>query len=245
LVVVATDDRRFGSASELPQWLADAMPSPKAPVVIGVVGDPNHGKSVFSAALDRYRTSKNQDGWILDCDGQAPTPHWYLSMLEQNNPEAIQLREQSKRPWTSEMEERIAKQICMGRRIFEILIADLPGGNHKASPPQRVPPGRERIFNEVDALILLENIDGQREAAWREALLRHGLDGRIAAVLTSRDPQVAPALSVRQNGDLWRGAIEGLDRNRPDGELDEAFRAGLDQLWPALLDFARRRPARG
>jgi hypothetical protein len=120
----------------------------------------------------------------------------------------------------------------------------LPGGNHEAVPPQRIPEGRERIFAEVDALILLERDDAPSEAAWREALRSHGLESRIAAVLMSGDPDGPPSLSVWKEGGLWRGNVTGLDRSRSPGDLAEAFQKALDQLWPPLLDFARRRPAR-
>ena len=56
--------------------------------------------------------------WMLDCDGQAPTPHWYLSMLGQDKPEATTLRKAIKRDWTSEMEASIARQIQTGRDVF-------------------------------------------------------------------------------------------------------------------------------
>lgn len=84
------------------------------------------------------------------------------------------------------MEASIADQLRAGRDVFSVLIADLPGGDHRTSPPQRIPAGRERLFAEVDALILLDRDDAPAEAAWRQALRPFGLDGRIAAVLTSR-----------------------------------------------------------
>jgi hypothetical protein len=143
------------------------------------------------------------------------------------------------------MEATIAEQLRLGRELFSVLIADLPGGNHKVEPPQRLPEGRERIFAEVDALILLQRDDAPSETAWREALRPHGLDGRIAAVISSSHPDGPPSLSVCKEAGLWRGGVTGLDRSGSTRELVEAYRSGLDQLWPAMLKFARRRSARG
>jgi hypothetical protein len=234
---------QLGSQIARPDWLAQAMPRPIWPVILGVTGDPNCGKSVFSAALDCYREQIGCDGWKLDCDGQSPTPPWYLSLI--GDERAKELRDQQKRCWTPVMEATIAEQLRLGRELFSVLIADLPGGNHKAVPPQRLPEGRERIFAEVDALILLERDDAPSEAAWREVLRPHGLDGRLAAVLRSRYPDTPPSLSVRKEGGLWRGNVTGLDRSRSARELAEAYQSGLKQLWPALRDFARGRSARG
>lgn len=242
VVVYDPDGEQLGRRISRPDWLARAMPKPVWPVVLGVTGDPNLGKSVFSTALDWYRESVSCDGWKLDCDGQSPTPAWYLSLVGEVGEERAQrLREEQKRSWTPEMEAHITDQLRLSRELFPVLIADLPGGNHKAVPPQRVPNGRERLFAEVDALIVLDRNDVSSEAAWRDALRPHALDGRIAAVLTSRDPKGDPALTVYKDNGLWRGVVTGLDRERSAAELGKALRAGFDQLWPALLDFARRR----
>lgn len=242
LIVVYDSDRgQLGCQIARPDWLVRAMPRPVWPVIIGVTGDPNLGKSIFCNVLDSYMLRIGCDGWRLDCDGQSPTPSWYFSLV--GDEAAKILREEYKRSWTAEMEEIIVDQLRRSRELFSVLIADLPGGNHKVTPPQRIPPGRERMFAELDAIILLDHQKASSEAAWREALQPYGLDRRIAAVLTSRDPQGAPSLSVKKDGMLWRGEVTGLDRLAPLTELESAFRVGLDELWQPLLDFARRRSA--
>lgn len=241
VVVYDPDGNQLGCRISRPDWVARAMPRPVWPWILGITGDPNVGKSVFSAALDWYRETIGCDGWKLDCDGQSPTPAWYLSLVGEEA--ATKLREQQKRSWTPEMESSIVEQLRLSRELFSVLIADLPGGNHKTVPPQRIPDGRERIFAEIDTLILLERDDVPSEAAWRDALRSHNLDGRIAAVLTARDPQGRPSLSVRMQQGLWRGVVTGLDRSRSAKELGEAFREGFDLLWPALLKPARRSSA--
>lgn len=243
VVVYDPEGGQQGYRISRPDWLARAMPRPVWPLVLGVTGDPNVGKSVFSGVLDWYRDRVGYDGWKLDCDGQSPTPSWYLSLVREET--AAKMREEIKRSWTPEMEATIAEQLRLGRDLFSVLIADLPGGNHQTMPPQRIPPGRERIFREVDAMVLLDREDGSSEAEWRKALKPHGLEGRIAAVLNSCNPQDSPSLHVYKDGDLWRGEVRGLDRSREARDLGEAFREGLDQLWSALLASARRRSAHG
>jgi hypothetical protein len=139
------------------------------------------------------------------------------------------------------MQHLIAEHLCRLRRLLPVVIADLPGGNHKVIPPQRLPLGREEIFAQVDVLVLLDQEDGSKEQAWRDALRPHGLENRIAAVLRSRNPTDRPRLELRQDGSLWRGTVEGLDRERPLEELAAAFRPSLDQLWSDLLERGRRK----
>lgn len=244
VVVYDPDGIQVGQRIAVPGWVTEAMPRPISPLIIGVTGDPNSGKSVFSGTLDSYRERIGCDGWRLDCDGQAPTPPWYLSLVGQvSADEARQLREEHKRPWNSEMELNIAGQLRRAREIFPVLIADLPGGNHSVNPAQRVPAGRERLFAEIDVLILIERADKPAETAWRESLRPHGLEGWITAVLTSCAPQGPSSLSVEESNGFWRGEVRGLDRSRSASDLTEAFRPGLDRLWAALLYFPRREPA--
>lgn len=230
---------QLGRQITRPDWLARVMPKPDRPVIIGIAGDPNRGKSTFSTALDWYREQKGMEGWRLDCDGQSPTPPWYLSLVREEMAE--RLRRQHKRPWTPEMEAAVVDQLRLGRELFSVLIADLPGGNHKLVPAARIPAGRERMFAEVDALILLDRSDDPSEEAWRAALRQHQLEGCIAAVLITRDPQGPPSLSLHGGQGLWRGTITGLDRTRSANELGAAFRHVLDQLWPDIIQFAQRR----
>lgn len=243
VVVYDPEGGQLGCRISRPAWLAQAMPKPVWPVVLGVVGDPNLGKSVFCSALDSFRESIGCNGWKLDCDGQSPTPSWYLSLVGEQR--ARELREQQKRSWTSEMELAIAEQLRLGRDLFSVLLADLPGGNHKVTPPLRIPPGRERIFAEVDLLILLDRHENLTFEEWRNSLRQHNYDGRIAAVLTSRDPTGQPTLQAYKEDGMWKGVVTGLDRSRSARDLAEAFRSDLEPMWKDLLDSARWRPVHG
>ena len=51
--------------------------------MIGVLGDPNSGKSVFSKVfgciLQKY---SDKSVWVYDCDAVAPTADWYIYGLQ-------------------------------------------------------------------------------------------------------------------------------------------------------------------
>jgi hypothetical protein len=245
-LVVAFDRGGEGLGQSIlpPPWLDALVRAPESSVIVGVTGDPNSGKSVFSMALNAYRAhhDRTRRGWRMDCDGQSPTTPWYRSLL-QDGAEGVAsaAREAVKRPWTPRMQSDLAEQVGRMRGFFEVVIADLPGGNLKVDPPQRVPPGRGAVFALIDVLVLLAREGRHTEQAWREALAPHGLDDRIAVVLDSQNPQGPPRLELRRDGSLWRGTVEGLDRARRSEDLAAAFCNPLGTLWPALLERGRAR----
>ncbi|MCS7270481.1 MAG: hypothetical protein NZ703_05295 [Gemmataceae bacterium] len=239
VVVYDESGQQTGERLEPPDWLFKLVSRPRTPVVVGVLGDPNCGKSVFSLALNHFRSRfKGREciGWRLDCDGAAPTTDWYLSLLSEDQGQAKRKREAIKLSWTEEMENQIAARVRRLRDFFDVGIADLPGGNHRVRPPQRVPPHREVILREVDTFILIERIDCPSEQAWRAALEPHQLADRIKVVLTSTDPDGPPCLHVWRDGEgIWRGEITGLDRNKRPDELVNGYRVGMESLWTALV----------
>lgn len=228
-----------------PEWLQQAMPKPNQPVVLGIVGDPNSGKSVLSTVfewfLGRYALGNS---WKLDCDGQSPTPNWYLSLLSQSEvqkvhdleAEAQRLKEKGKTPWTPEMEKHIAQQLRRAKETFDILVADLPGGDHHSKPPRRIPSfERGEMFREVDAFVILQRADAPSEAAWREELAAYGLANRVVAVLNSVDPASAPRCEVSFDGQIWRGGFWGLKRTSDREVLGQAFGRDFHGLMAGLF----------
>ncbi len=206
---------------------------------IGVVGDPNIGKSVFSSMLDYHRRCVGLTGWRLDCDGQAPTPPWFLeSTVRGDSDSANQRRLQGKRNWTAEMEAAIAEQMLRMRESLPVLIADLPGGDHRPTPARRIPPGRERLFAPLNALVLLERADCRSEPDWRSALAPHGLEHIIAAVITSQAPTSAPSLVGQVQEGVWRGLATGLDRSHALAEIRDAMLPAIDELWKHVMQFS-------
>jgi len=229
---------QLGGPVRYPVWLKEALPLPERPVVLGVIGDPNVGKSTLCHFFDCY-LQRTQRAWKLDCDGQAPTPNWYLSMVDEA--QAKRLRDAQKRKWTSEMEEIIADQLRRARALFDVLVADLPGGNHACQPPERIPPGREIMFREVDAFLIVQRQDRPTAADWLQELQRHRLESRVVAILDSIRPDLKPALTVRIENGIWRGEVCGLDRSwlKKLDRLPDALAQELARFLPALLESTR------
>lgn len=224
-----------GALLPLNNWLQERLAIRLHGHVTGVAGDPNTGKSVFSTVLDYHRRQAGAAGWRLDCDAQAPTPPWYLqSRAGGLGVEADALRSTLKRDWTPHMELLLADQLKNMRSSLPVSIADLPGGNHKADPPQRLPPGRERLFEPIDALIVLEASDRRTAEQWRMELAGHALSERIRAVVTSTAPNSTPRLTGHTVDGVWQGVAQGLDRAHSIRDLHQGFLPALDELWRVI-----------
>lgn len=194
-------------------------------LVLGIVGDPNSGKSVLSGAVEEAFLLREQSCWKFDCDAASPTPRWYLSLLPKDPENAKELRNSQKTEWTAELEALVAESLRNLRKTLSITIADLPGGNHKAVPPMRMPPGREVIMREIDRFVILGRADSPEIVeAWRSELRKHGLEDRVAAEIISSEPNAAPSLTWELNTSVLRGRITGLDRKNRD----------LSALWEPL-----------
>ncbi|GIW92482.1 MAG: hypothetical protein KatS3mg110_0523 [Pirellulaceae bacterium] len=236
------DPKNVGGPWPVPNWYRQLMRQPCQPAVIGVVGDPNHGKSVMSRCLDYYGTKALRETWCLDCDAQSPTPPWYVSLVAHDPQEANRLRSGLKRRWTSHMERAVANQLRVARRLFDVLIADLPGGNHKISPPMRIPESRVEVFRQVDAFIVMDDREGVSGRGWCEALQQVGLGDRVCAFICSENPSGDFSLVWHeQGGGILRGTATGLDRavlpRLP--ELYLQTRDRFQVLWDHVLARAR------
>jgi hypothetical protein len=227
----------LGASLVLDNWLQDRLECSVPGIVIGVAGDPNTGKSVFSSLLDYHRRKDGTPGWRLDCDAQAPTPPWYLrSRASGMGAEAEVLRQKLKRDWTGNMEVALSEQLENMKHSLPVSIADLPGGNHHATPPQRLPPGRERLFSPVDSLIVIQPADNPTAELWREELEHHQMANRIKAVITSVAPEAGPSLTGRMIDGIWRGEARGLDRSRLMEEVYPAMLPAIGELWKVLVN---------
>lgn len=221
---------------EVREWLETFFFNDAQGQVIGIVGDPNVGKSVFSMILDRWREKFNLGGWRLDCDGQAPTPPWYLHHEGNGDSEfARSQRKRLKRDWCSEMEQELAQQLRRGKECLDFLIADLPGGDHRIEPAKRIPPGREIMFKWIDKFIIVQRADCTRERQWRDSLRAIRQDENVVAVITSEKPDEPLEFTGALVDGVWRGIAKGLDRSQlkqtADGPVEESFR----EFWNHLI----------
>lgn len=208
-------------------------------VRLGVVGDPNSGKSVFSSLLlFAFRDFVSDESWRLDCDHQAPTPDWYIRMLILGlKEEAKKLREEQKLKWTSIAEKDLAAQLNNCARTLDWVIADFPGGKHTDNEVERIPGEREVLIGAADYIIILTR-DGRRniEEAWREELREHGLENKVIGVISSESPDEPLQLEIGKAEDIVQATIRGLKRenlDRKSGSLQKSlpqFEALTDQI---------------
>ena len=203
--------------------------------VIGIVGDPNSGKSVFAKILGQQllRLEKSSEEstpprttWVCDCDAASPTSNWYLEMLQAGKKElADSLRKEIKKKWTHEDEIQMADRLNILKQNMDITIADLPGGNHRGDRPKRIPEGREVIMQAVDAFILLGRADSPEILeGWRAELKRWELEKRVFAEIVSQSPEDALGGELEELSDgMIHGYICGLDRKNMLSEETNAF----------------------
>ena len=200
-VVAATAGERCAFQLSIPSSPVDLIFAPgkyrekhvvgdKKGKVVGIIGDPNSGKSVFSSnfvnAL-KNGTPDNFTSWIKDCDMSAPTPGWYLQNPDPASHETM-LRKKMKDDWDEELENMARKDLLLLRSRLDLLIADMPGGKHPKDPAERdkaerIPgAGRARMFDVCDYFIILcRNGEDYIFKAWVEALHSYGLENRILA----------------------------------------------------------------
>ena len=227
-----------------------AIASEKSGVVVGVIGDPNSGKSVFSRAFSmalRESVPAWFQSWIYDCDLASPTPDWYCTALIED-PDAVDdyksVRESQKVKWNPDMEARCAADLGVLRTNLDLVIADLPGGKHPRDgepyfKPQRIPSAsRANMFRQCDAFVLICRKDRHDAIlkGWLDALAEFGLEDRVVAVLDSSDPDDDFSISPRvaDSDGILRGDIRGLNREHPAGKTGQSLAAPIRPLVRAL-----------
>ena len=242
--LLAFNDRVAGR--ELPK---DTMGVPPGRC-LGILGDPNSGKSVCSRTLfncirDLYPPSQV---WVYDCDMSSPTPNWYMRALSSGDPQRIQAakarREELKtNKWNENKERDVAHALQTLKSNIQLTIADLPGGKHpnrekgQDFPPQRIPgPTRAEMMSQCDAFIVLCRKDKPNVFDdWMDALREYGLQDRVIAKVISDAPNSPPAVSelaTDENG-LLTCEICGLGREN-GGQLAVALKPTLKKLGVAI-----------
>ena len=203
--------------------------------VIGILGDPNSGKSVFSrnfAKTIRKTMPQKFASWIYDCDLASPTPEWYLTDCDAMK----QKRQNIKQKWTAELERKVVTDLGILRHNLDLTLADMPGGRRRDDGSlDRIPSSsRADMMAACDAFIILCRKDHAAEIfdAWKNALSEWNLEDRIIAKLISADPRKVFSIStvkISKNG-LFTALISGLDRNKGPDEVILKMQVGLEGL---------------
>lgn len=210
-------------------------------IVVGILGDPNSGKSVFSrnfAITIRLLMPSWFATWIYDCDLASPTPDWYLNDSEATKEQ----RNAIKRPWTPELEEKAANDLKVLRNNLDLTLADMPGGRRVNDQSLiRIPsPTRALMMKECDAFIVLCRQDRQDEIfdAWRQALSDYHLENRIIARIVSANPEGdfdISSLQTNHEGQFFT-TIYGLSR---DKDRTQIIRTMEEKLSPLAMYLSK------
>lgn len=225
---------------------------------IGVLGDPNSGKSVFSNSLAnalKLLFPNEFSSWCWDADLAAPTPLWYLaSQASQDDGELqeknTQQRMQMKQQWGTELEREAAKTIQNLKRNLNLTIVDFPGGKHPkpvdgkpASPPERIPStARANMLNLCDGFIILSRQDKPESfQAWRRELEKHGIHKPILAhFISGAYDSPFQVTSLPSQDGMFMGRIDGLRRENKISNNGKILKEKIVSLAEALRTFATR-----
>lgn len=189
-----------GTVSELSAELQRCLQPADGPALtIGIIGFPNSGKSVLSRLLHDALQQRLASSWLFDADPASPTPAWQFSLLAAtSDAEVRRQREAHKVEWTDALQDGVAGRLGQARPFFRVIIVDLPGGDMRhPHGPKPIPAGREPLFRQIDRFILVRRPDLDHDPRlWLDALKPLGLDGRLAAVLDSIDPDKLASIQL-------------------------------------------------
>lgn len=211
--------------------------SPKEGVVVGILGKPNSGKSVFSrnfAVAIRKLMPPEFTSWIYDCDLASPTPDWYLN----DSAGTEEIRKSIKQKWTAELECKAAKDLATLRNNLDLTLADMPGGRGDGADWKGIPsPTRAEMLKVCDAYIVICKQSGSVNpddvySDWHKALEEYQLEDRIVARIVSADPEKDFTVSAlgRDEDGIFTATITGLDRKKNRDAVIRYMTAGLRPL---------------
>lgn len=197
---------------------------PLAPCV-ALVGDPQSGKSTLSWKLYHALQRMGVRSYRLDCDAQAPTAPWGTGPGESTRRDYKAARGE----WNAEDVEILLRQAQdLKRSDLNLVLLDMPGGNLRANPPERIPADRVRLFQEAQFFVRLDK-DEHARRGWTRALDEVGLAERIIAVVR---PCAGDSLE-----EFWPDGV--ADDDLPQFGIHRLDRTFLYESSPAVEQLAR------
>lgn len=200
---------------------------------VGIVGDPNSGKSVLSYILLKRGISRGYDIFRQEADVASPTTPWFLEAL--SNPEkskmAEEIRKRSKRQWDVEKAEKVARGLRAVKRMKELVIVDMGGGR---PPVERVTPENSVILREVDAVVIVCPRESWSECfdAWERELREKAPHVKILAKCIS-NPESSVSVFDPESGVCYLGGLDRMHATRPPQSLVVAVDAMLEYIHTA------------
>jgi len=121
-------------------------------VAIGVLGDPNTGKSVFTYLLFQEMKEQGKKVFRQEGDPASPTAPWYLETACTDPERANELRRKIKTGWCYKSAKWVKDSISGLKKGFDYVLVDLGGGR---PPVERITPELKLILEEIDKVIIL------------------------------------------------------------------------------------------
>ncbi len=223
-------------------------------LAVGILGDPNSGKSVFSLSFLAYLHilwAAQKTIWRWDCDLAAPTPEWYLAAMSSGNERLIEqdslTRKGMKQKWTPALEKRVVQTISNLKENLDVVLADLPGGHHpnrqkgETFLPQRIPgESRAEMLKACDAYVVISRKDQPHVFdAWRRELAHWNLENRIVGHFLSAeyDCPFSMNLVTQRNDGIFQAEINGLNRTNSIAENAQAMLGKMDSFGQYLFNL--------
>jgi hypothetical protein len=119
---------------------------------IGVFGDPNTGKSVFSYLLFNEFKKRNLKVFRQEGDPASPTAPWFFETACIDPHRANELRKKIKTGWCEKSANWVRDSVRGLKKGFDYVLVDLGGGR---PPIERVTPELKTIMQEIDEAIIL------------------------------------------------------------------------------------------
>ena len=192
--------------------------------VIGILGDPNTGKSVFTYLLFKEMVKEGYSVFRQEGDPSAPTGPWYLESLRHD------LRKKTKSSWDEKKVEWVRDSLKNLRKVFDYVLVDLGGG---VPPKERVTRELREILESVDEVILLCPAGREKKCfiSWERELKEKAPHVKVILKCTSDLYAERSEFDPETN----KCVLVGLDRRlatNPPEHLTEAIHKIKQTLFP-------------
>jgi len=180
-VIVASHhpDYKLGEIIPISKEELSSLLAPKNTRIIGILGDPNSGKSVFLHLLNDALRSRGYVTLTQEGDLVAPTQHWSLFSPEVRKALKKYMSPEERLRWVVESLKN-AKETG----ALDFVLVDIGGGRPDLG--ERITKENLAILNNVDEVIIVSRNDAGQIQAWLDEIKTYASHLKIVAVLESR-----------------------------------------------------------
>ena len=217
--------------------------------MIGILGDPNSGKSVFSKVFGNILRfySGEKSVWTYDCDAAAPTSDWYIYGLQRARSQEESdvkknARKSIKQKWTEQLEMKVSEYMKTIKSNLDLVVADFPGGRHdeEKNIHNRIPDkARAEMLKNCDYLIIIARSDvPERIEDWKNALAEYKLADRVIGEVISKNPKDDPSAEncYFDEKNIFHVTLYGLKRESPINIIVSEFLSIFQRFCSLLLE---------